>query len=126
MYVSGSGESQKDKINVEFFPDGDNPAFVIYDADLIEEHDREVILNYIVQQDCYTGGDYSRTVESMLVEWDAHTDYFNSKLSKRVDSTFGWTTREQAKHVHFDRDSEGLPYLEYYFRAAKIKLQSLF
>ena len=53
----------------------------------------------------------------MLIEWDAHTDYYNSDISIGIDKTFGIDTRTQAKHVNFDRDSEGLEYWEYYKKA---------
>ena len=53
----------------------------------------------------------------MLIEWDAHTDYYNSDISIGIDKTFGIDTRTQANHVNFDRDSEGLEYWEYYKKA---------
>ena len=56
----------------------------------------------------------------MLIEWDAHTDYYNNTtLSTAIDNTFGFDTRTQAKHVNFDRDSEGLSRWGYYIKASK-------
>ena len=63
----------------------------------------------------------------MLIEWDAHTDYYNNTtFSTAIDNTTGFDTRTQAKHVNFDRDSEGLEYWEYYKKACMDHIERCF
>jgi hypothetical protein len=125
MYYSNSGDGRiSGKINVSFSPDAENPSFKIYDAHLIDESDRAIILKYIMQSEYYDQDIYGRTLDSMLIEWAAHTDYYNDKRSSVIDKITGANTREQAKDVDFDRDSEGLPYIGFFVDALVRKIKS--
>ena len=89
------------KINVKFSPDNKtngepNPGFQIKNsADIRSKKDQRIILEYIVESEYYSQEVYGRTVDSMIVEWDAH------------NIAYAMIRTDQFKHTDFDKNSEG-------------------
>lgn len=102
-----TGEYQEGKINVKFSPysktNGEsNPSFQIGNsADIRSKKDQRIILEYIVESDYYSQEIYGRTVDSMMVEWDAH------------NKAYSLYKTDQFKQADFDKNSEGKGYLDY-------------
>ena len=107
LYDDSTGEYQEGKINVKFSPDNKtngepNPSFQIENsADIRSKKDQRIILEYIVESDYYSQEVYGRTVDSMMVEWDAHNKAYSIYRT------------DQFKHTDFDKNSEGKGYLDY-------------
>ena len=47
---------------------------------------------------------WGRTVDSMLIEWDAHNDVYS------------WTRHQRVQHTDFDRQDEDTEYWDYWKR----------
>ena len=50
---------------------------------------------------------YGRTIDSMLIEWDAHNDIY------------AFSKHERVAHTDFDKNSEGMKYMAYWWLAVK-------
>ena len=100
------------KLNVAFYPSendsNSNPQFIVYDSWKIKnKQEQQAILEYIMSSDYYSQDMYCRTLESLLVEWDAHNDvYF-------------WTKHSRVKDTNFDRNDEGTSYWGFWWRAIR-------
>ena len=57
---------------------------------------------------------YGRTIDSMLIEWDAHNELYSLYKHDRL------------KHTDFDKNSEGWTKIDYYYHAIKEGLNELF
>ena len=108
LYDSKTGTPQEGKINVAFSPNGPNPSFQIKDSYKIKkEKDQRTILKYIMESEYYDQKIYQRTMDSMIIEWKAHNDLYRLWKHKRLAD------------VDFDKKSEGMWYIEFYFLAIK-------
>ena len=117
-----TGSRVEGMINVKFSPNSKNPSFQIENSAYItNEYEQRLILYYIMTSSYYSQEIYGRTLESMLVEWKAHNEYYYSDYSSIIDKVFSLNTRNQAKSVDFDYESEGLEEHEYMIDAG-IKL----
>jgi hypothetical protein len=117
-----TGSRVEGMINVKFSPNSQNPSFQIENSAYItNEYEQRLILYYIMTSSYYSQEIYGRTLESMLVEWKAHNEYYYSDYSSIIDKVFSLNTRNQAKSVDFDYESEGLEEHEYMIDAG-IKL----
>ena len=115
LYEEGVGTRQDDKINVCFSPDGDNPSFVIENSYLITDvNEQRAILEYITASEYYSQDVYQRTVDSMLVEWDAH-NWLNSIYE-----------HDRLKSTNFDKESEGWSKWDFVWYAVKEKFNEIF
>ena len=95
----------------------DSPNMQIWNSHMIDESAKQrEILEILVKHDQMYPSypSWGRTVDSMLVEWDAHNDYYNAQFSIFVDTVFKWTTREQARCVDFDKNAEDFSYYEHF------------
>ena len=61
--------------------------------------------------DYYSQELYGRTIDSMLIEWDAHNDIHF------------FTHHERVAHTDFDKNDEGTSYLDYWIRGIEEWLQ---
>ena len=109
LYSDTEGSRQEGKINVKFSPNGTddegnpNPSFQIENSyKITNSKDQEFILNYIVESEFYSQEVYCRTMDSMLIEWDAHNDIHS------------WTHHERVKHTDFDKKDEDMEYWDYW------------
>ncbi|MBQ9785001.1 MAG: hypothetical protein IJW29_05830 [Clostridia bacterium] len=105
-YEEGKDQRQKGKINVEFYPNSKNPQFIIYDSyKITNKDDQRAILEYIMESEFYSQDVYRRSIDSMLIEWDAHNDIYKRTGHDRVADT------------NFDKKDEDTTYLGYWYRA---------
>ena len=108
IYYADTGSREDGKINVKFSPNGDNPSFQIEDSYKIDnEDDQRAILEYIMNSSYYSQDVYNRTIDSMLIEWDAHNDIYLI------------TRHERVRHTDFDKNDEGVGYWEFWWRGIK-------
>ena len=95
MYEDGKGSPQKGKKNVKFSPKGDNPSFQIENSYEIKSKDEQrEVLEYIVNSEYYSYDTYGRTIDSMIIEWEAHNE---------INVIF---PHDRLKSVDFDKNSE--------------------
>ena len=114
LYSDTEGKRQEGKINVKFSPDNkdsqgnSNPSFQIENsADICNIEQQKFILNYIMESEFYDQDVYGRTIDSMLIEWDAHNELYSVYKHNRL------------KHTDFDKNSEGWTKKDYYDYAIK-------
>ena len=79
-----------------------------------DDAQQKAILEYIMASDFYSQDVYCRTLDSMLIEWDAHNHLYRIKSHDRL------------KSVDFDKKSENFAYLDYYKLAVKEQLEEWF
>ncbi|MBO5316501.1 MAG: RHS repeat-associated core domain-containing protein, partial [Clostridia bacterium] len=102
MYYDDVGWKEG-KINVKFSPNGNNPSFQIRNSyEIVDEDDQRAILEYIMNSEYYSQDIYGRTMNSMIIEWQAHNELYNQYPSERL------------KHVDFDKNSEGWSRFDFY------------
>ncbi len=108
LYLYENGAEREGWINVKFTPTGENPVFQIRDSyKITDEKVHKAILEYIMASEFYKQDVYKRTMESMLVEWLAHNHIYSAYENERC------------RHVDFDRNDEGVTYMDFWKRAAK-------
>ncbi len=119
LYDDNVGKRIDGKINVKFSPNNKdengnlNPSFQIENSyEIKSKEDQRVILQYIMASDFYSQDVYCRTLDSMLIEWDAHNDL---KWIKPNESRLA--------SVDFDKNSETLGYWDYYKLAVEEQLK---
>ena len=111
MYETGKGKYESGKLNVEFFPEhmvnGEyNPQFIIYgSAEIDKTENMRAVLEYIIASDYYSQDIYRRTIDSMMIEWDAHND------------VYWWSGHSRVYDTNFDRNAEGMLYKDYWNKA---------
>ena len=97
-----------------------NPNMQIYNSYKITDTSQQrEILELLHRYDKLSPSrhDWGRTVDSIMVEWEMHNNHYYSQLFHFFDKVFGKQTCISAKHVDFDKESEGLSKIRLYFKA---------
>ena len=93
-----------------------NPNMQIWNSYMIDESakQREILeILYAYDKAHPSRHAWGRTVDSMLVEWDAHNDIY--RLAKYISYDYA----NRVAHTDFDYNDEGKTYEEYWQRAIK-------
>ena len=83
-----------------------NPSFQIENSkDITDEATQRKVLEYIMQSEFYSQKVYQRTIDSMIIEWQAHNELYTVSRHSRLKST------------DFDKNSEKMTKWDYYIYA---------
>ena len=106
FYVDGCGEPDPDRINITFYPNGTDPDIRVWNScQITNPVEIRDICGRILASEYYDFDRYGRTLDSMVVEWQAHNG---------VNALYD---NERTRHVDFNRADEGVTYLEFWQRA---------
>ena len=113
IYLYGSSQPEAGKLNIAFMPDNrlagkPDPSIRVWDSwQLRHPEEIRAVCRRILDDPLYDPELYGRSLESMVTEWQAHSD-----INAAYDN-------ERTRHVDLDRADEGVSYLEFWRRAAR-------